>query len=158
MADKKITEFDPAGALTGDDIIPLVQDGVNVKSTLALLSAFFGIGDKRATKSYVIEGDGTTGDHVFVFVHALKNFQLVSAVKQYTSPTGPMQQIAVFPSFPDEDTVAVDLSLWDFSIGVSYLLTVQGPDFGDGSVTPSAPTADSTFYTADSTLLTADEL
>lgn len=41
MADKKISGFSNAGALTGAEVVPLLQGGTNVKDTLNNLLAFF---------------------------------------------------------------------------------------------------------------------
>lgn len=37
MADKKISEFDPAGTLDGNEIVPLLQAGVNKRTTISTL-------------------------------------------------------------------------------------------------------------------------
>lgn len=40
MADKKISQLDAAGALTGSELLELVQDGASVKGTIGdILSA-----------------------------------------------------------------------------------------------------------------------
>ena len=40
MADQKISAMTAASALTGAELVPLVQSGVNVKSTVSALAAF----------------------------------------------------------------------------------------------------------------------
>lgn len=40
MADQKISQMPAAGTLTGAELVPLVQDGLNVRSTLGNVKAF----------------------------------------------------------------------------------------------------------------------
>ena len=42
MSDLKISQMPDAGALSGTEVIPLVQSGGNVKAALTVLKAYFG--------------------------------------------------------------------------------------------------------------------
>ena len=63
MSDEKISAMPAAGDLTGDELLPLVQAGVNVQSTMDVLNAFLSAhGPTGATGGTgAIGATGTTG-------------------------------------------------------------------------------------------------
>lgn len=66
MADQKISAMPTAATLTGAELVPLVQSGANVKSTLSAMSAF-SRGNAGAYSSNITQTGSTTVGTVLTF-------------------------------------------------------------------------------------------
>jgi hypothetical protein len=115
MADKKITQFDTASTITGEEIVPLVQGGINVKATLSVLAAFFGAGTGSSSVTATINCNGVSTIFNLTVSHGGNGvLWSMKASQDNNYDQSPLV------SYPDNNTIRIDISTLDFSSGKSY--------------------------------------
>lgn len=154
MADSKISALPPAATLTGSELVPVVQAGISVRSTVtavaALVNAAYtppGVGavtrtvsaklnDSISVKDFGAVGDGVTDD-LLAFQNALSSNQLV-----YVPPTANGYRlsagITIVPGvtllsdcfLPGNPVVGTKLI---FDLGVAICVTLGGPGASNGT-------------------------
>jgi hypothetical protein len=112
MADQKISAMPSAATLTGAELVPLVQSGANVKSTLSNLTTFTR-GNAGAFQSNVTQTGSTTVGTVFTFnsVDYADGVTLVSG-SQLTVPVAGTYNLQFSAQFQTTDTQPQDINVW----------------------------------------------
>jgi len=112
MADQKISAMPNAATLTGAELVPLVQSGGNVKSTLSNLTAFTR-GNAGAFQSNVTQTGSITVGTVFTFnaVDYADGVTLVSG-SRITVPVDGTYNLQFSAQFQTTDTAPQDINVW----------------------------------------------
>jgi hypothetical protein len=115
MADTKISAMTPAAALTGAELVPLVQSGVNVKSTVSALSTFTrtSLGNAGAFSSGVTQTGSTTVGTAFTYNASdyLGGVTLVSG-SRLTVPVAGTYNIQFSTQLQTTDNAPQDVYIW----------------------------------------------
>jgi hypothetical protein len=115
MADQKISAMSPAAALTGAELVPLVQSGGNVRSTITALSAFTQstLGAYGAWQDTTTQTGSTTTPTAFTFntVDASDGITL-SAGSRLTVPNTGVYNFQWSGQFSSSDTNATNSWVW----------------------------------------------
>ena len=121
MADQKISAMPSAATLTGAELVPLVQSGANVKSTLSNMTAFTR-GNAGAYSSGVTQTGSTTAGTAFTFntTDFAGGVTLASGTR-LTVPVAGTYNIQFSAQLQSTDTAPQDVYMW---------LRVNGTDVG----------------------------
>lgn len=98
MANKAFSQLPAAAALTGTEIIALTQSSASVRSTLAAVKTFFGVGSKLSTTI----GDGTSAS--FTITH---NFGTKEVFVEIYRNATPWDTVIADVSRPSDNTVTI---------------------------------------------------
>lgn len=121
MADQKISAMPSAATLTGDELVPLVQSGANVKSTLSNLSAFTR-GNAGAFSSGVTQTGSTSVGTVFTFdTTDYSGGVTLANSSRLTVPVAGTYNLQFSVQLQSTDTAPQDVYIW---------LRVNGVDIG----------------------------
>lgn len=121
MADQKISAMPAAATLTGAELVPLVQSGANVRSTLSSLSSF-ARGNGGAFSSTVTQTGSTTVGTPFTFntTDFAGGITLVSG-SRLTAPVNGTYDVQFSAQVQSTDTAPQDIYIW---------LRINGSDVG----------------------------
>lgn len=111
MADQKISAMPSAAALTGAELVPLVQDGANVKSTLSSITAFsrtFGAFSSSSTQTGSISA-GTV--MTFTGTDIADGITLVSG-SRLTVPKDGIYNLQFSAQFVNVENAQHDVTIW----------------------------------------------
>lgn len=115
MADQKISAMSPAAALTGAELVPLVQSGGNVRSTISAMAAFAQTtyGAYGAWQDTTTQTGSTTTPTAFTLntVDASDGITL-SAGSRLTVPNTGVYNFQWSGQFSSSDTNSTDVTVW----------------------------------------------
>lgn len=111
MADTKISAMSAAGALTGAELVPLVQDGVNVKSSVIDIHNFRNAYGAWSDQTDQV-GSVTAGTPmIFTVADVSDGVTLLDATKFVVPNTG-VYNIQFSSQFKNSDNVQHDATIW----------------------------------------------
>jgi hypothetical protein len=121
MADQKISAMPSAATLTGAELVPLVQSGANVQSTLSTLSAF-SRGNAGAFSSSVTQTGSITAGTAFTFnTTDYAGGVTLASNTRVTAPVAGTYNLQFSVQLASSDTAPQDAYIW---------LRVNGTDVG----------------------------
>jgi len=121
MADQKISAMPSAATLTGAELVPLVQSGGNVQSTLSTLSAF-ARGNAGAFSSSVTQTGSITAGTAFTFnTTDYAGGVTLASNTRVTVPVAGTYNLQFSAQLASSDTAPQDVYIW---------LRVNGTDVG----------------------------
>lgn len=112
MADTKISAMPSAATLTGAELVPLVQSGANVRTTLSTFSAF-SRGNAGAFSSSVTQTGSTTSGTPFTFnTTDYSGGVTLANNSRLTAPVNGTYNIQFSAQLSSADTAPQDVYIW----------------------------------------------